>query len=229
MKKAFLLLTVLVLLSGCGQKQENTSVVPQASKDSTNLYQQLAEQSNQIKQEDMQNSNELLAPGSQPDLLSKYSTAVLQTNLGDIEIEFYGQDSPDTVNNFLYLAEQGFYDGTSWHRVIKNFMIQGGDPLSKDDDRTNDGTGGPNYRFRDEFNDHRLVRGSLAMANSGADTNGSQFFIVTTESTPWLDGRHTNFGQVTNGFDIIDQIEASQVDANDHPLTDIVIQKIILQ
>ncbi len=154
--------------------------------------------------------------------------AVLRTNLGNITIKFY-TESPNTVANFIKLASAGFYNDTKFHRVIKQFMIQGGDPNSKDDDWSNDGTGGPGYKFKDEFNSHPLVRGSLAMANAGPDTNGSQFFIVTAPSTPWLDGKHTNFGQITAGMDIVDKIEQAKTNSNDHPLTDITIQSIELK
>lgn len=153
-------------------------------------------------------------------------TAVIKTNLGDIKIELYAKDSPNTVKNFTDLAEKGFYNDTKFHRVIKNFMIQGGDPNSKDDDWSNDGTGGPGYTFADEFNDHKLVRGSLAMANAGPNTNGSQFFIVTTAATPWLDGKHTNFGQVIEGMDVVDKIEAVSVNANDHPTSDVIVKSV---
>ncbi|NTU98672.1 peptidylprolyl isomerase [Candidatus Falkowbacteria bacterium] len=163
------------------------------------------------------------------DLAKEYKHAVIKTNKGDVEVEFYGADSPKTVNNFLNLAKLGFYDGTRFHRVIKDFMIQGGDPNSKSDDWTTHGTGGPGYSFKDEFNQHLLVRGSLAMANSGPDTNGSQFFIVTAASTPWLDGRHTNFGKVIKGMDIVSEIEGVKTNQNDHPLDDVTIQKIELK
>ncbi|MDD5290929.1 MAG: peptidylprolyl isomerase [Patescibacteria group bacterium] len=162
------------------------------------------------------------------DLASRVSQAVIKTNLGDIVVAFYSQESPLTVNNFLNLAKAGFYNGTKFHRVIKNFMIQGGDPLSKDDNWADDGTGGPGYQFQDEINEHKLVRGSLAMANSGPNTNGSQFFIVTAESTPWLDGKHTNFGYVASGMEIVDKIEAGEANENDHPLADITIKSIEL-
>lgn len=158
----------------------------------------------------------------------QYSSAILHTTLGDITVKFYSQDAPKTVANFIKLASSNFYDKTTFHRVIKGFMIQGGDPNSKDADKTNDGKGGPGYAFQDEFNSHKLVRGSLAMANSGPNTNGSQFFIVTAASTPWLDGKHTNFGEVTSGLDIVDKIENSQTDGTDHPLTDIAIKNIEL-
>lgn len=161
-------------------------------------------------------------------LVEQYSGATLVTTLGSIEIAFY-PESPITVANFLTLAQDGFYNGTLFHRVIKDFMIQGGDPNSKEADKSTHGTGGPDYRFDDEFNDHPIVRGSLAMANAGPGTNGSQFFIVTAESTPWLDGKHTNFGYVTSGMDVVDKIEAVAVDANDHPIEDIKIESIELK
>jgi peptidyl-prolyl cis-trans isomerase B (cyclophilin B) len=129
----------------------------------------------------------------------------------------------------MNLAEQGFYNGTSFHRIIKDFMIQGGDPNSKDqDNRITHGTGDPGYKFADEFNNHKLVKGSLAMANSGPNTNGSQFFIVTAESTPWLDGKHTNFGQVVEGMDVIDAIENVSVDQRDNPFEPVIVESIEL-
>jgi cyclophilin family peptidyl-prolyl cis-trans isomerase len=158
----------------------------------------------------------------------QYKGAILHTNLGDIQVEFYGDKSPNTVNNFLKLAANGFYDGTKFHRVIPDFMIQGGDPNSKDDDWSNDGMGGPGYQFNDEFNDQKLVSGSLAMANSGPNTNGSQFFIVTAAATPWLDGHHTNFGQVVSGMDVVTKIENLPRNENDHPTTDATIKSIEL-
>lgn len=161
-------------------------------------------------------------------LVNEYSGAVLVTSLGRIEVEFYA-DSPVTVSNFLTLAQKGFYDGTSFHRVIKDFMIQGGDPNSKTADRSTHGMGGPGYQFGDEFNSHSLVKGSLAMANSGPNTNGSQFFIVTAESTPWLDGVHTNFGQVIVGMDIVEKIQNVATEANDHPVKDVLIEKVELK
>ena len=157
------------------------------------------------------------------DYVEKYDGAVIKTNYGDVKVKFYNQDSPVTVNNFLKLSAEKFYDGTKFHRVIKDFMIQGGDPNSKDDDWSNDGTGGPDYTFADEFNKNPLVKGSLAMANSGPNTNGSQFFIVTAAATPWLDGKHTNFGEVVEGMDVVDKISQAQVNENDHPLEDVTV------
>jgi cyclophilin family peptidyl-prolyl cis-trans isomerase len=165
----------------------------------------------------------------QENLFEKHKTAIIKTNYGDITIEFYGQDSPITVNNFLNLASKGFYNKTKFHRVIKGFMIQAGDPNSRDKDISTHGLGGPGYKFMDEINNHKLVRGSLAMANAGQDTNGSQFFIITKDATPWLDGKHTNFGQITSGMDVVSKIENVQVDANDHPIGDVIIESIELK
>ena len=147
------------------------------------------------------------------------STATMTTNLGDIAIELFDEDAPKTVGNFKELAGKGFYDGLIFHRVIKDFMIQGGCP-------TGTGTGGPGYEFEDEFNQHKVVRGALAMANAGPNTNGSQFFIVTTDAAPWLDGKHTVFGQVTEGMDVVDQIEGAETDARDKPLSDVRIESV---
>lgn len=167
--------------------------------------------------------------GGMENLAAEFNRAIIKTSLGDITVKFYPQESPITVNNFLNLAKNGFYNGTKFHRVIKDFMIQGGDPLSKDDNNADRwGTGGPGYQFQDEFNQHKLVKGSLAMANSGPNTNGSQFFIVTAESTPWLDGKHTNFGYVTAGLDIVEKIGKVEVGENDRPVEDVVINSVEL-
>jgi len=149
------------------------------------------------------------------------STATMTTNLGDIGLELFDEDAPKTVENFRKLAADGFYDGVIFHRVIKDFMVQGGDP-------TGTGTGGPGYQFEDEFNQHKIVRGALAMANAGPNTNGSQFFIVTTDAAPWLDGKHTVFGRVTDGMDIVDQIEGAATDARDKPLDEVRIESVAL-
>lgn len=156
----------------------------------------------------------------------------LETNYGVITLELFADKAPVTVANFSKLAQSGFYDGTLFHRVIKNFMIQGGDPTTKEapQDWTRHGTGGPGYAFADEINDEPLVRGTLAMANAGPGTNGSQFFIVTAESTPWLDGKHTAFGKVTTGYEVVEKIENLPTDPNrgDHPLSDVVVTKVTL-
>ena len=139
------------------------------------------------------------------------SRATFDTNHGQIEIELYDGDAPKTVENFRKLAGDGFYDGLIFHRVIPEFMIQGGCPEGT-------GTGGPGYQFEDEINEHKIVRGALAMANAGPDTNGSQFFIVTADSCPWLDGKHTVFGRVAAGMDVVERIEAQATDARDRPV-----------
>ena len=145
--------------------------------------------------------------------------ATFHTSEGSIELELFPDDAPKTVENFTKLARDGFYDGVIFHRVIPDFMIQGGDP-------TGTGTGGPGYTFEDEFNEHKIVRGALAMANAGPNTNGSQFFIVTTEAAPWLDGKHTVFGRVTDGMDVVDAISALDTDARDRPSPDVVIERV---
>ena len=135
----------------------------------------------------------------------------MNTTHGTIEIELFDEDAPKTVANFKKLAAENFYDGVVFHRVIKDFMIQGGDPQGT-------GTGGPGYTFEDEINPHKVVRGALAMANAGPNTNGSQFFIVTTDAAPWLDGKHTVFGEVSSGMEAVDAIEALPTDGRDRPL-----------
>jgi peptidyl-prolyl cis-trans isomerase B (cyclophilin B) len=147
------------------------------------------------------------------------STATMTTNHGEITLELFDDDAPKTVDNFRTLARKGFYDGLVFHRVIKDFMIQGGCPQGT-------GTGGPGYQFEDEINDHKVVRGALAMANAGPNTNGSQFFIVTTGAAPWLDGKHTVFGEVTSGMDVVDAIENTPTDGRDRPREDARIEKL---
>ena len=149
------------------------------------------------------------------------TTATLHTNEGAIALELYPDDAPKTVENFVKLAGDGFYDGVVFHRVIPDFMIQGGDP-------TGTGSGGPGYEFEDEINDHRVERGALAMANAGPGTNGSQFFIVTAEACPWLDGKHTVFGRVTDGMDVVDRISEAPRDARDKPRRDVLIERVEL-
>lgn len=225
MKKLLVLAVLALALTGCAAADDvATTVVP--DKDTTNQYEDLA---NNLEENTMPEPDKILNPAAQPNLLEDYKSAVIKTNMGDITVDFFNEDAPVTVNNFMYLAQQGFYNGTLFHRVIKSFMIQGGDPLSKESDISKHGTGGPSYRFKDEFNEHKLVSGSLAMANSGPGTNGSQFFIVTAESTPWLDGRHTNFGIVSEGMDVVMKIENVSVGAADHPIDDIIIEEITLQ
>jgi Peptidyl-prolyl cis-trans isomerase (rotamase) - cyclophilin family len=147
------------------------------------------------------------------------TNATLVTNHGDIGIELFDADSPKTVENFLKLSRDGFYNGVVFHRVIENFMIQGGDP-------TGTGMGGPGYQFEDEINKHPVERGALAMANSGPNTNGSQFFIVTADACPWLDGLHTVFGRVTSGMDVVNTIGTIDTDMQDRPLSEVRIESV---
>jgi len=149
------------------------------------------------------------------------SEATLHTNHGPVTIELFDDDAPKTVENFRKLAADGFYDGLTFHRIIPDFMIQGGDPQGT-------GTGGPGYTFEDEFNQHKVERGALAMANAGPNTNGSQFFIVTTASAPWLDGKHTVFGRVTSGMEAVDEIERQPTDRRDRPQEPVVIERVEL-
>ena len=143
----------------------------------------------------------------------------INTDLGDIVMELDPQLAPQTVNNFVHQARAGFYDGLTFHRVVPDFVIQGGCPQGT-------GTGGPGYEFEDEINEHKIVRGALAMANRGPGTNGSQFFIVTTDAAPWLDGKHTVFGEVVEGMDVVDQLEALPTDARDRPSEPALIEKL---
>ncbi len=156
--------------------------------------------------------------------------AVLKTSMGEIEVAFFRTEAPKTVENFEKLARGGFYTNTKFHRVIKSFMIQAGDPFSREDSfKAQWGTGGPGYTFEDEINSHKIVRGVLAMANAGPGTNGSQFFIVTAQATPWLDGKHTVFGKVVRGMDTVDKIDNTPTGERDIPKTPIVIESITLR
>jgi cyclophilin family peptidyl-prolyl cis-trans isomerase len=149
------------------------------------------------------------------------SRATMHTNHGPIVLELFDEDAPKTVENFRKLSGDGYYDGLTFHRVIKDFMIQGGCPEGT-------GTGGPGYEFEDEINQHKIVRGALAMANRGPDTNGSQFFLVTTEEAPWLDGKHTVFGRVEAGMDAVDEIEGVDTGPQDRPVEPVVIERMEL-
>lgn len=146
--------------------------------------------------------------------------AIFETSLGRFSVYFFTKEAPKTVNNFVYLAKQGYYDGTVFHRVIADFMIQGGDPEGT-------GKGGPGYQFGDEINGLKLIRGRIAMANSGPDTNGSQFFIVTGESTPWLDGQHTVFGEIVEGMLTVDKMEMTET-KHERPIIPVVIGKVTI-
>lgn len=226
----FALLLVAVSVSACTKKETKTQEMPQVINQEAEMP-VTPEISVPVSQDTNILTNEATNTPTNTmseNLREQYSQATIKTNYGDITVKFYGDDSPVTVNNFLKLASSGFYDNTKFHRVIKDFMIQGGDPLSKEANTSLYGTGGPGYQFADEFNSHKLVLGSLAMANSGPNTNGSQFFIVTASETPWLDGRHTNFGEVVSGLEVVKKIEAVTTGANDRPLEDVVITSIEL-
>jgi cyclophilin family peptidyl-prolyl cis-trans isomerase len=160
-----------------------------------------------------------LPPPADP---SRAYTAVFDTSAGEIRCELWADKAPQTVGNFVGLARQGFYDGTIFHRVIKDFMIQGGCPDGV-------GTGGPGYQFDDEINDEKLVKGVLAMANAGPGTNGSQFFLITAAETPWLDGAHTGFGRITGGMEILEQIGVTPTDRRDRPNDEQRIQTIRIE
>ena len=149
------------------------------------------------------------------------SVATMKTSEGEIAFELFDEDASKTVENFSKLAVDGFYDGLTFHLIIKDFMIQGGCPQGT-------GTGGPGYSFEDEFNSHKIIRGALAMANAGPNTNGSQFFIVTAEACPWLDGKHTVFGQVTDGMDVVDKLDGVATDGGDRPIEQVGIASIEL-
>ncbi|MDD2807141.1 MAG: peptidylprolyl isomerase [Patescibacteria group bacterium] len=218
MKKIFIFAVLTLALAGC-QKQTAVSV-----NGSTNLNSNVINNNQNMAQ--VQN----IPTAPNPADVEKVSQATFKTNLGEVTVELYSKDSPQTVANFVKLAKDGFYNGTKFHRVIKDFMIQGGDPLSKDDTiKTRWGTGGPGYTFPDEINSHKLVKGSLAMANAGPNTNGSQFFIVSAEATPWLDGHHTNFGQVVSGLDVVDKIQNVKTEGADRPVSDVIIESIELK
>ena len=182
--------------------------------------QKINKQSNKIENTKMEETSTTTAP-------VVTNTVVLKTTKGDITIDLYGNDAKKTVENFVKLSKDGFYDGTRFHRVIKDFMIQGGDPLSKDDTKSSMwGTGGPGYKFEDEINSIKLKRGVIAMANAGPNTNGSQFFIITIPETPWLDGKHTAFGQVVNGMDIVDAIQGVETAPNDRPIVPVTVSSV---
>lgn len=153
---------------------------------------------------------------------NKTYIAKFETNKGNFDIELFTKDAPKTVNNFVFLAREGFYDGLTFHRIIKDFMIQGGDPKG-------DGTGDPGYKFDDEINNNKLERGILAMANSGANTNGSQFFIVTKDKTEWLDGKHTAFGKVISGLEKVMEIEKLETGENDKPKESVIMNKVTIE
>jgi cyclophilin family peptidyl-prolyl cis-trans isomerase len=186
----------------------------------------------ELKEEGEGERNQALRAPTQADVdaLPEQVSITLKTNKGDIIIKLFPQRTPLAVANFLNLAKANFYDNVKFHRVIPDFMIQTGDPNSKDNNWADDGTGGPGYQFPDEVSvEDKLVRGVVAMANSGPNTNGSQFFIVTAEATPWLNGRHTIFGKVSQGMEVVDAISQVERNARDHPLQEVVIEEVKIE
>lgn len=232
--------SIIILFSGCSQNNSSTANPAtdpgQYTSDMVNLKKNIEQNiQNSVNQENKKlndatgETNDNSNNNTNMDYVKNYTGAVLKTNFGDIKVKFRNLDTPNTVNNFLKLADQKFYDGTKFHRVIKGFMIQGGDPNSKDDDWSNDGVGGPGYKFNDELKGtEKYLQGTLAMANSGPNTNGSQFFIVTASPEAPLPPSYTVFGQVVSGLDVALKIENVKTNANDHPTEDVVINSIEL-
>ncbi|MDQ1283856.1 MAG: hypothetical protein QG620_204 [Patescibacteria group bacterium] len=251
MKKILILsaVTVLVLvLSGCGNKDESLkdpNKIPNPVEDPGGYLPDMVKMKNTMEgdinrgvQKEEQKINDALKDtglddsgvkgDSDENLAEKYQAAMIETSLGDIKVKFDAANAPMTVNNFLKLAQSGFYNGTKFHRVIKGFMIQGGDPLSKDEAMKNRwGTGGPGYKFADELKGtEKYPQGTLAMANSGPNTNGSQFFIVTASPQAPLPPSYTVFGSVVSGLDAALKIENVQTEVNDRPVEDVTIQSV---
>lgn len=204
---------MLAVVMGCGKQETADINIPEDSNISTE-----ATEEEPARQEEEKLTE---VPEMQIDTNKEY-LATLETTMGNIKIKFFPKDAPKTVNNFVVLAKRGFYDGTIFHRVIPDFMIQGGDPEGT-------GRGGPGYKFEDEINSIKLTREKMAMANAGPNTNGSQFFIVTTASTPWLDGKHTVFGEVIEGMETVDKIGAASTGSPDRPVNDIKIEKVTIE
>ena len=222
-KKISMVLLLVLGLGGCffnKSSQEPSSGAPGDQGDGSNI--------NTIQNPEGDNPNIDITTETGDVASGERPVVVLKTNMGDITMELYTQDAPRTVTNFLNLIKSDFYDGITWHRVIPDFMIQAGDPLSKDDNPLNDGTGGPGYLFEDEINQHKIVRGALAMANAGPNSNGSQFFILTVADAPWLDGKHTVFGRVLSGMEAVDAIAQVKRDEKDRPLQNVVINDVVL-
>ena len=232
MKKIIFLTIVTLLFVGCqaNVSNSNSSLEPvQNTNNNQNEPMSLVEkvESNNSSSQPVKIINNNLNESMPLEKVEENTKAVIKTNMGDITFKLYDSDAPKTVANFMKLSKKGFYNGTKFHRVIKDFMIQAGDPLSKDDaKKAMWGTGDPGYKFEDEINSHKIVKGSLAMANSGPDTNGSQFFIVTAEATPWLDGMHTCFGEVVDGIDVVLKIENVKTEGSDRPVEDVEIISI---
>jgi cyclophilin family peptidyl-prolyl cis-trans isomerase len=250
MKKTIIFLVLMMFaaaLSGCGTKQEaakDENKIPnpisdpagyvpgmvglkdKMQKDIQNVTDKENDRINNALNENNMDSN-LVAPEANAEILKKYSAAIIKTSMGDIKVKLNNSDAPLTVTNFLNLAQNKIYPGTKFHRVIKGFMIQGGDPNSKTSNTATWGMGGPGYKFKDELKGtEKYPQGTLAMANSGPNTNGSQFFIVTASPEAPLPPSYTVFGNVTDGIDVALKIENVKTTTNDRPVEDIVINSI---
>lgn len=216
MRKAIMLIAIVLIVLVAGRLLSGPS--DQAGHNTNQESEQQVEES-VTNQDNQINTQEIMSEGNK--------TVRLTTNKGDITIELFADKAPETVGYFIKHTEEGLYDGTRFHRVIADFMIQGGDPLSRDEAaRSMWGTGGPDYKFNDEPNDVALEQGVIAMANAGPNTNGSQFFIITAEATPWLQGKHTGFGRVIDGMDVVNVINSVETAPNDQPLEDVVVEKV---
>lgn len=231
-----IIVLAIIVFSGCSSpetqditKRSGENVSNKESEKSNNS---LSEKNMNSNQEPLEVSDEQNKPFDLAtlDLKDKYNFAILKTNYGDIKLKFYSADAPMAVNNFLKLASDKFYDGAKFHRVIKGFMIQGGDPFSKDDSMKDKwGTGGPGYKFKDELKGtEKYPQGTLAMANSGPNTNGSQFFIVTASPGYPLPSKYTVFGQVIEGMNVALKIENVKTEANDRPEENVIINNVEL-
>lgn len=234
LSKAFVLTSILIF-AGCAGTGEIKKVVEQPTQsvsDAVNISEKVREDVGNATKKENENINNALNENdmTNEDLTKKYSEAVLKTNLGDVKVKFDANSAPNTVNNFLKLTQSKFYDGTKFHRVIKGFMIQGGDPFSKDESMKEMwGTGGPGYKFNDELRGtEKYPQGTLAMANSGPNTNGSQFFIVTASPESQLPPSYTVFGEVVSGMDTVLKIENVKTGANDRPVEDVVLNSVEL-
>lgn len=215
-RKLLIFIVLFFLLTGCVKVSENNDMTN--SQSNTELLAASCANPPQKTAEKTYSAN----PCVLPDAELKSKKAVIETTMGTITVELFDADSPYTVSNFIFLAKENYYNDTIFHRVIEPFVIQGGDPLGN-------GMGGPGYDFADEINSHKVDKGALAMANSGPNTNGSQFFIVTKGPQTHLDGKHTVFGKVIEGMEIVDKIAAVDVDDSDKPLTDVKITKISIE
>lgn len=213
----FGILLVFIILWSTKPSQENNQDLKNILNNSTNNIASNPNSNNLESKQNMQKT-QMPLPTQLIDQNQNYF-AKFETNQGNFKVKLFAKEAPLAVNNFVYLAKNNYYNGLIFHRIIKDFMIQSGDPLGN-------GTGGPGYNFPDEQTGKKLVKGSLAMANAGPNTNGSQFFIVTAESTPWLDGKHTNFGEVVEGLDIVTKIGNVKTGQGDKPVDSVIINKV---